>query len=77
LPGKKALLEDSEIEAILVDVTESPVERPKKQRQWYSGKKKRHTIKTQLIANKVSREIIRLPAQPKRLYQNYTAHKSS
>ena len=30
LPGKKALLEDTEIEAVLVDVTESPIERPKK-----------------------------------------------
>jgi hypothetical protein len=30
LPGKKAPLEDNEIEIILVDVTESPVERPKK-----------------------------------------------
>ena len=30
LPGKKALLEDAEIEIVLVDVLESPVERPKK-----------------------------------------------
>ena len=30
LPGKKALCEDNEIEIVLVDVTESPVERPKK-----------------------------------------------
>ena len=30
LPGKKALCEDAEIEIVLVDVTESPVERPKK-----------------------------------------------
>jgi len=30
LPGKKALLEDSEIEIVLVDVTENPIERPKK-----------------------------------------------
>jgi len=30
LPGKKALLEDAGIEVVLVDVTESPVERPKK-----------------------------------------------
>jgi len=30
LPGKKALLEENEIEIVLVDVTESPVERPKK-----------------------------------------------
>lgn len=49
LPGKHALLEQG-IEAILIDVTEQPMERPvKKQRQWYSGKKKRHTIKAQLI----------------------------
>lgn len=49
LPGKKAFLEQG-IEAILIDVTEQPMERPvKKQRQWYSGKKKRHTIKAQLI----------------------------
>lgn len=49
LPGKKALFEQ-DIKAILVDVTEQPMERPvKKQRQWYSGKKKRHTIKAQLL----------------------------
>jgi len=30
LPGKKALLQDNEIEIVLVDVSESPVERPKK-----------------------------------------------
>jgi len=30
LPGKKALLEDEDIEVILVDVMECPIERPKK-----------------------------------------------
>lgn len=30
LLGKKALLEDTNIEVVLVDVTESPIERPKK-----------------------------------------------
>ena len=30
LPGRKALLEDDSIEVILVDVTECPIERPKK-----------------------------------------------
>ena len=30
LPGRKALLEGDEIEIVLVDVTESPIERPKK-----------------------------------------------
>jgi hypothetical protein len=49
LPGHKALLE-SDLQAILIDVTEQPIERPmKKQRAYYSGKKKRHTIKAQLI----------------------------
>ena len=30
LPGKKALCEDTRIEIVLVDVTESPIERPQK-----------------------------------------------
>lgn len=38
------------LDVILVDVTESPVERPKyQQKRWYSGKKKRHTLKTQIV----------------------------
>jgi hypothetical protein len=32
LPGKKALLESNEISIVLVDVTESPIERPQKNR---------------------------------------------
>ena len=41
LPGKKVLKETSEtIEIIVVDVTESPIQRPKKgQKEYYSGKK--------------------------------------
>ncbi len=31
---------------------------PKKQRKWYSGKKKKHTIKAQVVANKATGEII-------------------
>lgn len=39
VPGKSALL-DRGIGAILVDVTEQPIERPiRQQRAWYSGKK--------------------------------------
>jgi hypothetical protein len=42
-----------------VDVSESPIERPqKKQRRHYSGKKKRHTLKTQIIVDKNSKKII-------------------
>jgi hypothetical protein len=49
LPGKKALL-DGTLQAILLDVTEQPIERPvRHQRRYYSGKKKRHTIKAQVI----------------------------
>ena len=33
LPSKKALLEDDDLEIILVDVTESPIERPKKNKK--------------------------------------------
>jgi len=32
LPSKKALLDDNEIEIVLVNVSESPIERPKKNR---------------------------------------------
>ena len=39
-----------EAEALIVDATEQPIQRPsRKQRCWYSGKKKRHTIKTEII----------------------------
>ena len=60
MPGKKVLLEeDNDIEAVVIDVTESPIERPKKkQGSYYSGKKKKHTIKTQLIVNRSTKEII-------------------
>ena len=43
----------------MVDVTESAVERPKhKQKRWYSGKKKRHTIKTQIVVCAKSKNVI-------------------
>jgi hypothetical protein len=60
LPDKKALKKNTPaIEYIVVDVTESPINRPKKkQKDWYSGKKKRHTIKTQIIIERKTRNII-------------------
>ena len=39
LPGKKVLLEDDSIEVVLVDVTECPVERPKKTKKMVFWKK--------------------------------------
>ncbi len=50
---------ESGIKAILIDVTESPIERPVKgQKIYYSGKKKQHTLKSQLVVNQGNLEII-------------------
>lgn len=58
LPGKKALI-SGQYEIIQIDATESPVERPQKgQRKFYSGKKKRHTLKSQIVVDKATKEII-------------------
>ena len=57
LPGKKEFTTDAE-GSFTVDATECPIERPKrkpnariknKQKHWYSGKKKKHTYKAQII----------------------------
>ena len=43
----------------MVDVTESPIERPQqKQRSFYSGKKKRHTLKAQVRVNQTDGQIL-------------------
>ena len=51
LPGKKKLLDSSlDEDLILIDVMESPIERPKKhQKRFYSGKQGEHTLKTQVV----------------------------
>ena len=59
LPGKKKLLQAKKVNIALTDVTETPIERPKKkQKKFYSGKKRRHTLKSQITVNKDSKEII-------------------
>ena len=60
LPGKKQLLDpESVAKLVVVDATETPIERPKKgQRRFYSGKKKRHTLKTQLVVDPVTKAVI-------------------
>jgi hypothetical protein len=61
LPGKKILnrIQNEEIETVVVDVSEHEIERPqKKQKKYYSGKQKYHTIKSQVLANKKSAKII-------------------
>jgi len=42
-------LSEEELETLIVDATEQEINRPKKeQKKYYSGKKKRHTIKTEV-----------------------------
>jgi hypothetical protein len=62
LPSKKKISNyqsPNEIETVAVDVSEHEIERPqKKQKKYYSGKQKYHTIKSQVLANTKSTEII-------------------
>ncbi|WP_416375145.1 transposase family protein [Spiroplasma poulsonii] len=61
LAGKKALINDyfNDKTIIYDDATETPIQRPKKrQKQYYSGKKKKHTIKTQVIIEQETKKII-------------------
>lgn len=60
LAGKKSLYSQVDSpETILLDVTETPIERPKRhQSSFYSGKKKKHTLKLQVIINQKTGEII-------------------
>jgi len=60
LPGKKQLLDPEAVaKLVVIDATETPVERPKKgQKRFYSGKKKRHTLKTQLVVDPKTKAVI-------------------
>lgn len=62
LPGQKELRKLSDPEMILVmDVMESPIERPTKgQKGFYSGKSKNHVLKTQVIIELKTRTIMAL-----------------
>ena len=50
--SKRKHLSKKDVECLIIDATEQPIERPKKgQKPFYSGKKKRHTIKTEIRIN--------------------------
>jgi transposase len=52
----KRTLSQENVEGLIIDATEQPIERPKKgQKAYYSGKKKRHTFKTEVRINKKGR----------------------
>ena len=65
LPARKAkdleeVLRDSPSLEFIIDGTERPIQRPKdpkRQNKNYSGKKKRHTVKNNLISEKKSKKI--------------------
>lgn len=50
IPERRVKLTEDEIRELFFDATERPTRRPERgQRAYYSGKKKRHTIKTQVV----------------------------
>lgn len=60
IPGKKHLLKGfGRPEIVVMDVTETPIERPKhRQRRFYSGKKKQHTLKCQVLIDRATGQVI-------------------
>ncbi len=65
IPEKKVQMSKDEIMEIFFDGMEQHIQKPReKQRKWYSGKKKRHTIKHQVVVAKVRdrKERVRIKA---------------
>lgn len=60
LPGKRQLHDrEKVVKAIIIDATETPIERPKRgQKRFYSGKKRRHTLKSQLVIEPVTLAVV-------------------
>ena len=58
LQSKECLL-DGKVHSVLIDASEVEIERPKENQEfYYSGKKKRHTLKFQLIVDIITLQII-------------------
>jgi len=51
-------------EVVVIDVTQTAIERKKKQKKYYSGKKKYHSLKMQVVINQESKQIICLNVGP-------------
>jgi hypothetical protein len=60
LAGKKQLLRGfGKPQVVVMDVTQTPIERQgRRQRSFYSGKKKQHTLKCQIVLERDSGQII-------------------
>ena len=65
-----------EFAEVVTDATEHPRQRPPKrtQRRWYSGKRKRHTVKTQITVNRRGRILHVSASVPGRVH-DYTLFK--
>jgi hypothetical protein len=60
IPRKKHLLKGfGRPDIVVMDVTQTPIERPKRrQRRFYSGKKKQHTLKGQVLIDRYTGQVI-------------------
>ena len=59
LAGKKSLWQEKAPAIVAIDVTETKVERPKhRQKHFYSGKKKQHSLKAQLVVDLTNFKIV-------------------
>lgn len=66
-----------EVEVLILDGTERPVQRPKdpeKQKEHYSGKKKRHTRKHITGSTREKRVILLTPAKPGKIHDKRQLH---
>jgi DDE superfamily endonuclease len=64
---REPVISEEEAEAIIVDCTEQPIYRPgddATQKAHYSGKKKRHTLKTEYMITKKGRIVSGSPSHP-------------
>lgn len=57
IPERQVRIDPDDLVAVFVDATEQPVNRPsRRQRRSYSGKKKRHTVKHQVVVTRKRKE---------------------
>ena len=68
-------LSQEEVETLIIDATEQPIERPqKKQKRYYSGKKKRHTLKTEIRITRTGR-IVHVSKSRRGSMHDFVLHK--
>ena len=56
IPERRVAIEPEDLRELFFDATERPIPRPTRgQKRFYSGKKKRHTVKTQVVVTRRGR----------------------